>query len=160
MSKKTIFIILLIMLSIGIVSLYTTFAIDEEAKKLEDSNADYNLIYSIKENSNKILSISPKEEKYVDIALNNPYQSTVKYGMYYYVEKPTRSPQGLTLSLAEDSLDLLQNTIKPNQSRNISIKVVNNSEEQVELVIGALVGFEKGNIEDAASAFAAFRERH
>ena len=68
MSKKTIFIILLIMLSIGIVSLYTTFAIDEEAKKLEDSNADYNLIYSIKENSNKILSISPKEEKYVDIA--------------------------------------------------------------------------------------------
>ena len=34
MSKKTIFIILLIMLSIGIVSLYTTFAIDEEAKKL------------------------------------------------------------------------------------------------------------------------------
>ena len=68
--------------------------------------------------------------------------------MYYYVEKPTRSPQGLTLSLAEDSLDLLQNTIKPNQSRNISIKVVNNSEEQVELVIGALVGFEKGNIED------------
>ena len=148
MSKKTIFIILLIMLSIGIVSVYTTFAIDEEAKKLEDSNADYNLIYSIKENSNKILSISPKEEKYVDIALNNPYQSTVKYGMYYYVEKPTRSPQGLTLSLAEDSLDLLQNTIKPNQSRNISIKVVNNSEEQVELVIGALVGFEKGNIED------------
>lgn len=148
MSKKTILIILLTMLSIGIVSLYATFAIDEEAKELGNSTADYNLIYSIKENSNKILTISPHEEKYVDVTLNNPYDSTVKYGMYYYVEKPNRNPEGLTVSLAEDSLDLLQNTIKPNQNRSISIKVVNDSETQIELIVGALVGFEKGNINE------------
>lgn len=148
MSKKTILIILLMMLSIGIVSLYATFAIDEETKQLGNSTADYNLIYSIKENSNKILILSPNEEKYVDVTLNNPYNSTVKYGMYYYVENSNSPPEGLTVSLAEDSLDLLQNTIKPNQTRSISIKVVNNSQTQIELIVGALVGFEKGNIQE------------
>ena len=148
MSKKSIIVILLLMLSVGIVSLYTTFAYDEENRILEPSLADYNLIYSIKENSNKQLTVGPKEEKYIDITLKNTYKSTVRYGMYYYLINPTKLPENVTINLSEDSEDLLENNIKPEQIRSISIKITNNSEHQIELIIGALVGFENGKIED------------
>ena len=148
MSKKSITIILVIMLAIGIVSLYTTFAYDEEAATLDDSNADYNFIYALKESSNKYITVSAKEEKHIDISLQNTYSSTVKYGMYYYMINPENLPNNVTIALSEDSLDLLENTIKPNQIRTISLIIVNNSDYNVDLIIGALVGFENGNIEE------------
>lgn len=148
MSKKLIITILLIMLSIGIVSLYSTFAYDEEAVLLEESAADYNLIYSMKKSSNKQISVGANEEKYIDITLENIYESTVRYGMYYYPLMPENLPENVVIELAEDSKDLLENTIKPNQTRSISIKVTNNSEYSILIQIGALIGFENGKIED------------
>jgi len=148
MSKKSIIIILLILLSIGILSLYTTFAYNEQNIKLEKSNADYNLIYSIKEKSNKQIIVGSNEEKHVDITLNNTYDSTVRYGMYYYLINPKNMPENVTISLAEDSKDLLENTIKPKQTRSISLKITNNSQYSIELLVGALVGFENGKIEE------------
>lgn len=148
MSKKMIVVILLLMLSVGIISLYTTFAYDEENKVLEESTADHNLIYSIKENSNRQLTVASKEEKYIDITLKNTYESTVRYGMYYYLITPENMPDNVTITLSDESEDLLENTIKPAQTRSISIKVINNSDYPIELIIGALVGFENGKIED------------
>ena len=55
---------------------------------------------------------------------------------------------GFTASLSEDSQDVLTNIIKPSQTRTVSIKLTNNSTQQVEIILGALVGFEKGKIED------------
>jgi len=148
MSKKSIVVILLLMLSVGIISLYTTFAYDEENKILEESLADYNLIYSIKEKSNKQLTVGTKEEKYIDITLKNTYNATVRYGMYYYLINHETMPENVTITLSDDSKDLLENTIKPDQTRSISLKVTNNSEYTIDLIIGALVGFENGKIED------------
>ncbi|MBQ8219536.1 MAG: hypothetical protein IJZ79_07275 [Bacilli bacterium] len=152
MKKRIIIITILVtLLSIGIISVYSTYAYNEEDNILDESDANYNLIYSIRENSNKEVVINSKEEKYVNITLTNTYESTVKYGMYYYLINPKTLPENVTITLAEDSIDLLENIIKPNQTRSISIKIVNNSEKQLELIIGALVGFEKGNIEDLAT---------
>jgi len=148
MSKKSIIIILLIMLSVSVVSLYSTFAYDEEAKKLDESNADYNLIYSMKKNSNRQISVGPNEEKYIDITLENDYESIVRYGMYYYLLSPEKMPENVTVELAEDSKDLLENTIKPKQIRSISLKITNASMYTVTMQVGALVGFENGVIED------------
>ena len=148
MSKKSIIVILLIMLSIGIISVYSTFAYDEEAAKLDESNADYNLIYSMKENSNKQVTVGSGEEKYIDITLENTYESTVRYGMYYYLISPNSMPENVTIELAEDSKDLLENTIKPEQTRSISLKISNNSKYNVTMQVGALIGFENGNIEE------------
>ena len=116
--------------------------------KLSESNADHNLIYSLKEKTNKQLTIGSKEEKYVDITLTNAYESTVKYGMYYYLFSPEKLPENVSITLSEDSKDLLENTIKPNQTRSISLKITNNSEYSIEIQVGALVGFENGRIED------------
>ncbi len=148
MKKRTIIIILLILLSIGVISLYSTFAYNEESSNLDTSTADYNLVYSLKEKSNREVIINSMEEKYLSITLTNPYESTVKYGMYYYPITPDKLPDGVSITLAEDSKDLLENLIKPGQTRNVSIKITNNSDYQVEIIIGALVGFENGKIED------------
>lgn len=149
MKKRTISIIIIMcLLSLGIVSLYTTFAYNEENTKLENSTADHNLIYSLKETTSKQIAISPNEVKYVDITLENPYTSTIKYGMYYYMINPTITPEGFTVTLSEDSQDVLTNIIKPSQTRIVSIKLSNNTEEQIEIILGALVGFEKGKIEE------------
>ena len=150
MSKKSILIILLLMLVVGVVSLYSTFAYNEEATNLDESRADYNLIYSIQENANKQITVGPNEEKYVDITLYNPYEATVRYGMYYYLMNIERLPENVTITLADESVDGLENTIKPDQTRSISIRVTNNSEYSITAQIGALVGFENGEIEDLA----------
>ena len=150
MKKRTIIIILLFFLVLSSITLYTTFAYNQEDTTLEKSDADYNFIYQLKEKSNKEIIINPNEEKYVDIVLTNTYSQTVKYGMYYYMIEPNTQVDGLIVSLSEDSLDLLENIIKPNQTRSISLKITNNSDTQIDILVGALVGFEKGEIKDLA----------
>lgn len=148
MSKNKIIIVLLILLSIGVISLYTTYGLEENTATYEPSDSDRTLMYSLKESSNKEIVIDANEEKFIDISLKNTYSSTIRYGMYYYMINPTKLPDNVTISLSEDSEDLLENTIKPNQTRNISIKITNNSEYVINLIIGALIGFEHGEIEE------------
>ena len=148
MSKKSIIIILLVLLSIGIISLYTTFAYDEEVRVLDQSSADYNLIYSLKEDSNRYVSVAANEEKYVDIYLHNTYKSTVRYGMYYYLVNPKKLPDGVAISLASTSSNLLEDTIQADGEKTVSIRIVNSSQDNVDLIVGALVGFENGHIEE------------
>ena len=149
MSKKSILIILFLMLlSVGGITLYNTFAYDTEASKLEDSTDNYNLIYSLKESSNKYITVTPHEEKYVDIELNNTYPSTVKYGMYYYLVNPNNMPSNATVTLSPDSVNPVEDLLKPGETKVISIKITNNSEYNLDLIIGALVGFENGDINE------------
>ena len=46
MKKSILSIVVIGILVVGIVSLYSSFAYDEDAAKLDDSNVNYNLIYS------------------------------------------------------------------------------------------------------------------
>ena len=73
MNKNKIIIVLLIMLSIGIVSLYTTYAYEEEYNNFikEQSNANYNVTVSVKDNKNKEIFLNSKEETFIDISLKN-----------------------------------------------------------------------------------------
>lgn len=148
MSKNKIIIVLLILLSIGIISLYTTYGYEGDNTIFEPSNSDDNIMISLKESTNKEITISPQEEKFIDISLNNTYDSTIRYGMYYYMINPVKLPDNVMITLAEDSQDSLENTIKPGQMRSISIKITNHSEYTIRLIIGALIGFEHGEIEE------------
>ena len=148
MSKNKIIIVLLFMLSIGIISLYTTFAFEENNTIQEESDSTYNLMYSLKNSTNKEITINPNEEKFIDINLKNTYNSTIRYGMYYYMINPNKLPDNVTITLSDDSKDLLENTIKPDKERNVSIRITNNSEYSINLIIGALIGFENGKIEE------------
>ena len=149
MSKNKILIVLLMMLSIGIVSLYTTYAYEGNNHVIiEESTSEHNLIYSLKDSNNKEITVNPNEEKFIDISLKNTYDATIRYGMYYYMINPTSLPENVIITLAEDSIDKLEDTIKPSQTRSVSIRISNNSEYSINLIIGALIGFENGEISD------------
>ena len=151
MSKNTIIIVLLIMLSISIVSLYTTYAYEEnneEVKENEPSNSDYNLIYSLTESTNKEIIVGAKEEKFIDISLKNTYDATIKYGMYYFPINPTKLPDNVIITLSEGSEYPLEDIIKPSETKSVSIRITNNSEYTIDVMVGALIGFEYGEIED------------
>ena len=149
MNKKSIFLILFIMaISVSIISIYSTFAYDEEAAKLDESTADYNLLYTIRKNSENQVFVSPGETKLVDITLKNDYEAVVKYGLYYHLLSPNSMPANVTISLAEESPSLSEDIIKNNEQKTITIKIDNSSDENISLIVGALVGFENGNIKE------------
>ena len=71
--------------------------------------------------------------------------------MYYKLINPNKMPNDVIVTLGEDSQAQLESTISANETKVVTIKVINNSEYGVELSIGALVGFENGNIEELIS---------
>ena len=150
MSKNKILIVLLIMLSVSVISLYTTYAYEENNETITEtpSSSNYNLIYSLTESTNKEIIVNANDEKFIDISLKNTYDATIKYGMYYYLINPTSLPENVTITLAEGSTDLLEDIIKPEETKTISIRITNDSEYTIDLIIGALIGFEYGEIED------------
>ena len=147
MRKKTIFIILIIaVLTVSILSLYSSFAYNEESNDLGETDANYNLIYSLRDESNKQIEVASNSDIYVDLDVTNTYDYTVKYGVYYYLVKPDDLPNGVSINRVDDLA--IQDTIEAHSSKTVSIKIVNKSDYNIELILGTLVGFENGNIED------------
>lgn len=83
MKNKMIIISFALVVVIIVVSLYTTFAYNDNNNGLTKSNADINLEYSTKDDNSQEVTINHGEEKYIDISLKNTYTSKVKYGIYY-----------------------------------------------------------------------------
>lgn len=148
MSKRNIFIALILLLLFGTISMYNTFAYNEEDISLDNSTANYNLIYSLKDKSSKIVTLSARENKYLEINLENPYQSSVRYGMYYYVLNDNSNRDKLSITLDGDSKDPLEDIILPEKSKSILLKLENNSDYPIEVQVGALVGFVNGKIDE------------
>ena len=148
MSKNKIMVVLLIMLSIGIISLYTTYAFEEENTIIPEISSDNNIVFSLKNSTNKEIAVAPNEEKFLDINLTNTYDTTVRYGAYYYMINPEKLPDNVSIKLAEGSEDELENIIKPQETKSISLQITNNSEYSINLIIGAIIGYEYGNMEE------------
>ena len=151
MSKNKIIIVLLMMLSVGIISLYTTYAYEEDNSIdmiIEESTANNNLETEINDSNNKEVVIGPKEERFYEIALNQSYEENVKYGIFYKMVSPKYLPDNVTITLADDSEDSLENVIKPGETRNVSIKITNDSEYTVTLILDSFGGFENRPIDE------------
>ena len=149
MKKKLIVTVLItLILVLGCISLYSTFAYDPEAAQLGNSEADYDLVYSLKELSSSEIYVAAKDNKYMDITLNNTYASSVRYAMYYNLISPKNMPDNVHIGLAEESAGRLEDIIKSGESKVITIKITNDSDSDIKLVVGSVVGFENGNIED------------
>lgn len=147
MQRKTIFIILIVaVLTFSILSLYTSFAYNEENNDLGESNANYNLVYSLKEENGKQLTVQSKSDIYVDLEITNIYDYAVKYGAYYYLVNPKTVANGLTVSRIDDGA--AQDIIEAHESKTISLRIANETDYSIDLIVGTLVGFENGNVED------------
>lgn len=148
MSKKSVVAVLMMIFSIGVISIYATYAYNNEVISLGESESDYNLIYSISESSNREVLVNKGDTKFVDVELTNTYKNTVKYGMFYYAINPEKLPEGVSISLADTSIDDLESLILKGETKIISLKIENDSEYDVSLIVGALIGFENGDISE------------
>jgi len=148
MSKRSIVAILMMVFSFSIISIYSTYAFNNEVLPLDESKSDYNLIYSISEKSNRQITVNSNETKFVDISLTNTYDSTIRYGMFYYAVNPEILPSGVTITLSDTSTDTLQNIIRPGDTKSVSLVVKNESEYNIVVILGALIGFENGDIKE------------
>lgn len=144
LSKKSVIAVLMMILSFGIISIYSTYAFDEEDITLDESNSDHNVMFVLGERD---ATLVPGETKFIDVSLTNNNSGDVRYGMYYYAINPNRLPSEVNISLADDSDDPLEDIIKINESKSVSIRIENNSEYNINLRIGAFGGFVKDNIE-------------
>ena len=61
---------------------------------------------------------------------------------------PEKLPDNVSIKLAEGSEDELENIIKPQETKSISLQITNNSEYSINLIIGAIIGYEYGNMEE------------
>ena len=102
----------------------------------------------LKDKSSKRVVLSAREVKYLEINLENPYDSSVRYGMYYYVLNDNSNRDKLSITLDADSKDPLEDVISPKESKSILLKLENNSDYSIEVQVGALVGFVNGKIEE------------
>ena len=152
MNKKTVVVFaFILMVSFGIISLYTTFAYNEETMGLEESTANNNITFTLNNLRKQEVVIGKNEEKLVDIVIKNTYDSVTRYGLCYKLISPENIPANLIITKAEESANPLESTINPGETKIITIKITNNSEYNVDLLVGALVGFENGNINDLLS---------
>ena len=145
MKKKIIFIITIVIIVITLISIYSTFAYNTEENNIELSNSDIYVEYSIKPLDNSII-INSMEEKYIDINVSNVYNAKVKYGIYYKMINPKKVPEGFNVTLDEYSQNKLEEIIDEKGEKTVTIKITNNSEYNINLELGTLIGFEKGDI--------------
>lgn len=143
MKKKIIIIGSLIIIVIGLVSLYNTFAIDKDNSNDNDNKDGINL--TLKE-SDMNVTINSGEEKYIDMYLQNTYDEGVKYGIYYQMNEPKSIPSGLEILIDDKSDNNNLGLLKPLEEKIVTIKMVNNSSYNVSLTLGSVVGFVQGDI--------------
>lgn len=151
MKNKMIIISFALVVVIIVVSLYTTFAYNDNNNGLTKGNADINLEYSTKDDNSQEVIINHGEEKYIDISLKNTYTSKVKYGIYYKMISPNKTPSGLNITKDDRSQGLLESTLNKDEEALVTIKISNDSKYDVKLEIGSLIGFEKGDISTLVS---------
>ncbi len=146
MKKRLLLIGVIVITAIVMLSLYRTFSLSENKDTgIIPSNGDLLLTYSLNNSSNYI-NVSINEEKYVDINLKNIYNSSVKYGIYYVMKEPKQIVPGLMISIDENTKNINEEILEPLEEKQVTIRIVNNSEYNISLYFGSVVGFEQGDV--------------
>lgn len=146
MKKGLILIGIIIIITVGMLSLYRTFSLsDENENNVVLSDSDMLLNYALKYDTNNI-NIGINEEKYVDIKLKNTYSSSVKYGIYYVMNEPKQLVDGLMVTIDDDTKNTNEEILEPNEEKIVTVKIINKSEYNISLSLGNVIGFRQGDI--------------
>lgn len=147
MRKRLLILIgIIIIITVGMLSLYRTFSLSsDEENDVIPSDSDYLLTYSLKWDTVNI-NVSSKEEKYVDINLKNSYSSSVRYGLYYIIKDSKQLVDGLIISIDDTTESNNEEILEPLEEKVVTIKIINNSEYNVSILLGNVVGFEHGDV--------------
>lgn len=142
--NKRIVLIVIITLSIAILGLYATYAINSEMTKGTSDDYDYSLSFDIYGNTFRDITVEAGKTKVFELEVTNPYDGTVKYGVAYSMVNPTTLPSGVTIAKLSTSEGDTISLIEANQKKIVSVVVANESTSSVTVSLSVVPGYENG----------------
>lgn len=140
--KHNILLILFVFVTVIITGLYSTFSIFTytEPPEIIDGLTTYKFI--LNENlTTTTIKIAANTSKNMDITVENDSETKLKYGLYY---SSTNILNDVTINSLPNSQYPETGLIEPSGKYIVSIKVINNSNEDITIDFGLSFGLENG----------------
>lgn len=125
--------ILIIFIVIVIMGLYQTFSMLTESGGISYSNNTKTYSFIIGSNKENELIIKENDTKYVDVSIKNDKEIDLTYALYYNLDKEVKD---ITIGYIEETNAKPTGTILANDTKVISLKIINNSNQIVKINIG------------------------
>ena len=131
--KEKFVFILIIFIVIVIMGLYQTFSMLTESIGVSYSNNTKTYSFIIGSNKENEIIIKENDTKFVDVLIKNDKEIDLTYALYYNLDKEV---EDITIGYLEETKEKPNGIILANDSKVISLKIINNSNQIVKINIG------------------------
>ena len=144
MDKRKLIFTSLIVLALVVATLSITYALNVNVTQNTTSDYDLSYTFDISDNATWTINIEAGKTKVYDIAVTNPYNDSIKYGIVYKLNNPTTMPDNSLVGIVSTSENFSQGSINSNSTINVSIAVVNSSTSNMQVTLSVISGYKNG----------------
>ena len=144
MDNKKLIFASLIVLALVVAALSITYALNVNVTQNTTSDYDLSYTFDISDNATWTINLEAGKTKIYDIAVTNPYNDSITYGVVYKMDNPTTMPSNSLVGIVNTSENSSQGTLNANSEKNISIAIVNNSDSNMQVTLSVISGYKNG----------------
>ena len=144
MDNKKLIFTSLIVLALVVAALSITYALNVNVTQNTTSDYDLSYTFDISDNATWTINLEAGKTKIYDIAVTNPYNDSITYGVVYKMDNPTTMPKKSLIGVLNTSKYPTQGLINANSEKNISIAIVNNSNSNMQITLSIVNGYKNG----------------
>ena len=144
MDKRKLIFTSLIVLALVVATLSITYALNVNVTQNTTTDYDLSYTFDISDNATWTINIEAGKTKVYDIAVTNPYNDSIKYGIVYKLNNPTTMPDNSLVGIVSTSENSSQGSINSNSTINVSIAVVNSSTSNMQVTLSVISGYKNG----------------
>ena len=144
MDNKKLIFTSLIVLALVVAALSITYALNVNVTQNTTSDYDLSYTFDISDNATWTINLEAGKTKIYDIAVTNPYNDSITYGVVYKMDNPTTMPSNSLVGIVNTSENSSQGTLNANSEKNISIAIVNNSNSNMQVTLSVISGYKNG----------------
>lgn len=143
--KREIILVFLVGLSLSVMVLYQTYAVDvpknEYLTLIPSPDIKYTMHLTNDINNSYTISVEPGETKLIDLTLTNENDYNLKYTLYTTNEE---IKENTLLAVLNTSESQIAGVINKKESTTVSLVAINKTKNTIEYEISYLTGYEKG----------------
>lgn len=141
MKKRYIVMIVILFVSIIVVTLYQTFAIDVNSNNSTSDITDIGYDFDINGNGTKSVTVKNGTTKYFDLRIVNTNDGTIKYGIAYN----NSNMSGVTIKGSSSSSNPVTGLIESSDDGiYVGLEITNNSGSDKTVTFMIVTGYENG----------------
>ncbi len=144
MDNKKLIFTSLIVLALVVAALSITYALNVNVTQNTTSDYDLSYTFDISDNATWTINLEAGKTKIYDIAVTNPYNDSITYGVVYKMDNPTTMPDNSLVGIVNTSENSSQGTLNANSEKNISIAIVNGSDSNMQVTLSVISGYKNG----------------